>query len=104
MSSRISAHALPLMARIGPVLRLALQLTAGKSNGRAGLGYMTRELLGRLQSRTSKEQRDGAATRGPLMVQAAAMSASVDTLKPSFHVMLWPTGTGSGRLTQPTAL
>ena len=103
LSSWISAHALPLMTSSGSVLMLALQLTAGKSNGRAGLGYTARVLF-RLQSSTSKRQRDGAVTSGPLMLHAAAIAASLATVKPAFHDTLWPRGRGSGRPTQPTVL
>ena len=104
LSSWISAHALPLMTRIGSVLMLALQLTAGKWNGFAGLGYTERVLLATLQSSTSNKHREGAATSGPAMLHAPAIAASLVTVKPGFQDALWLRGTGSGRLTQPMML
>ena len=98
----ISGHLLPLMASSGAVLMLALHRTAGKSNGRAGLGYTTRVVLARLQSSTSNKQVD--VTRVPVMFQAAAMSASLPTVKLEAHDALCPGGNGSGIVTQPTVL
>jgi hypothetical protein len=85
LSSWISAHALPLMTRIGSVLMLALQLTAGNWNGFAGLGYTERVLLATLQSSTSNKHRD---TSGPAMLHAPAIAASLATVKPGFQEAL----------------
>ena len=102
LSAWISGQALPLMARSGAMLTLALHRTAGKSNGRAGLGYTTRVLLAWLQASTSNEQCD--VTSAPVMFQAAASSASLLTLKFEIQDTLCPGGNGSGRLAQPMVL
>jgi hypothetical protein len=104
LSACMSAQPLPDSTSMGAALMLALQRTAGKSNGRAGLGYTSRSASAAEPQSSTVTLQLAESTSGPLTVQERTMPASLAVVKPSTHVTVCPAGRGLGSVTHPTAL